>query len=81
MHKNRRTKSARRSKSKRSKKSKRSRKNTRSVQRLIKSTKSRFGYSHNMGPRVYNAHMSDGILLADNAFQNSNPLTRALMAA
>lgn len=41
----------------------------------------RFGYSHDMGPQVYNAHMQDGILLADNAFQwMGNPLARALNA-
>jgi len=38
----------------------------------------RFGYSHNQGPRIYNAHMQDGILLADNAFNwAGNPEARA----
>jgi len=47
-----------------------------------KSRRSRsFGYSHDMGPNLYNAHMDDGILLADNAFQwQGNPLARALNA-
>jgi hypothetical protein len=31
-----------------------------------------------MGPRIYNAHMEDGILLADNAFSwMGNPEARA----
>jgi hypothetical protein len=34
-----------------------------------------------MAPHLYNAHMQDGILLADNAFQwENNPLARALNA-
>jgi hypothetical protein len=37
-----------------------------------------FGYSHDQGPQIYNAHMQDGILLADNAFQwMGNPEARA----
>ena len=38
----------------------------------------RFGYSHDMGPHIYNAHMQDGILLADNAFNwMGNPEARS----
>lgn len=49
--------------------------------RSIRRSKRLFGYSHDMGPEVYNAHMDDGILLADNAFQwMGNPLARALNA-
>lgn len=33
-----------------------------------------------MGQGLYDVHMEDGMLLADNAFNNSNPLTRALNA-
>lgn len=37
-----------------------------------------FGYSHDQGPQLYNVHMDDGILLADNAFQwMGNPEARA----
>jgi hypothetical protein len=38
----------------------------------------RFGYSHDQGPHMYNAHYSDGILLADNAFSwMGNPEARS----
>jgi hypothetical protein len=38
-----------------------------------------FGYSHNQGPKMFNVHYDDGILLADNAFgpQWGNPEVRA----
>ena len=38
-----------------------------------------FGYSHNQGPKLFNVHYDDGILLADNAFgaQWGNPEVRA----
>ncbi len=69
-----------RRKSRKSRKVRKSRK-SRKV-RSRKSRKSRkFGYSHDMGPKLYNAHMQDGILLADNAFSwQGNPLARSLMA-
>ena len=71
----------RKSYKRKARKSKKSRK-ARKSKKTKKSKKSRkFGYSHDMGPRVYNAHMQDGILLADNAFQwMGNPLARALNA-
>lgn len=49
---------------------------------LSKFSRSRkFGYSHNMGPKLYDASMNDGILLANNAFTwQANPLARALNA-
>ena len=28
----------------------------------------KFGYTHNQGPKLFNVHYDDGILLADNAF-------------
>ena len=46
--------------------SRRSRKIKKSKKSKRKSRK--FGYSHNQGPRLYNVHMDDGILLANNAF-------------
>jgi hypothetical protein len=53
---------------------KRSRRSKRSKRRSFR----RFGYSHDQGPQIYNAHMQDGILLADNAFQwMGNPLERS----
>lgn len=54
---------------------------SRSKSRRHRRRSRRFGYSHDMGPQVYNAHMQDGILLADNAFTDlGNPLVRALNA-
>lgn len=71
----------------RKKLSKRLSKKFRKSRKIHKSRKSRkrklrlFGYSHDMGPKLYNVHMDDGILLADNAFQwMGNPLARALNA-
>lgn len=42
----------------------------------------RFGYSHDMGPNVYNvSQQKGGILLANNAFNwMGNPTARALMS-
>lgn len=34
----------------------------------LKHLQNSFGYSHDQGPQVYNTYMSDGMLLADNAF-------------
>jgi hypothetical protein len=70
-----------RKRSKSRKRSNKSRKRSNKSRKKSKSRKRRFGYSHDMGPNVYNAHYSDGILLADNAFQwMGNPLARALNA-
>jgi len=69
----------RRSRRRRSRRSRMSRR--RRSRRSRRSRRRRFGYSHDMGPKIYNARMQDGILLADNAFTDGgNPLTRALMA-
>lgn len=34
----------------------------------LKHLQNSFGYSHEQGPQVFNTYMSDGMLLADNAF-------------
>lgn len=62
----------RKSRKKRSKKSRKSHK---------KKTR-RFGYSHDMGPKVYTASQREGgILLANDAFNwMGNPNARALMS-
>ncbi len=58
--------------------SKRSTKRRSKTSKRRSKTKRRFGYSHDMGPRVYKTHMDDGILLADNAYNwQGNPEARA----
>jgi hypothetical protein len=66
---------------KRSKKSCSRKRSKRSRSRRSKRRSNHFGYSHDQGPQLYNAHMQDGILLADNSFSDAgNPLVRALIS-
>jgi hypothetical protein len=48
--------------------------------RKLKKRSRKFGYSHDNGPKVFNASMHDGILLANDAFTWGSPLDRALNA-
>ena len=67
-----------RSKRKSRKSKRRSKRKSRKSRRIRRRRSRRFGYSHDQGPRMYNAHYSDGILLADNAFAwMGNPEARA----
>ena len=59
-------------------------KKSRKIRKNRKKSKKRsrkFGYSHDGGPKIYNAREHDGILLANNAFNwMGSPLQRSLMA-
>ncbi len=54
--------------------SKKSRRKT----RKLKKRSRKFGYSHDNGPKVFNASMHDGILLANDAYTWGSPLERSL---
>ncbi len=57
------------------------RRKSRKSKKYKKRRKSRRSFGDNMGPKIYNARMQDGILLADNAFSwMGNPEARALMS-
>ncbi len=75
----RRSKKGSKRRSRRSRKGSKKRSRKGSKRKSRKSRKSRrFGYSHDQGPELINAHMQDGILLADNAFSwMGNPEARA----
>ncbi len=49
--------------------------------RKFKKRSRKFGYSHDNRPKIFNASMHDGILLANDAFTwGGNPLNHALNA-
>jgi len=69
---------SRKQRSRKRKSKRRSHKRRSHKRRSHKRRSRRFGYSHDQGPRLIGAHMEDGMLLADNAFQwMGNPEARA----